>query len=139
MMDSACQKLLESRVPEFKNDISSILNSSSYSSKKLKLAVKNNVLISEADEGIYAIDLKLANKIHYSKELKEMPDNTKLIQYTLHVSIKEDEEYVEKKIPVREHDNIELAEALLIDLLIYIEDTYKNVDVDLGGIKSSLY
>ena len=68
-----------------------------------------------------------------------MPDNTKLIQYTLHVSVKEDEEYVEKELPVREHANIELAEALIIDLLIYIEDTYKNVDVDLGGIKSSLY
>lgn len=139
MMDSACQKLLESRVSEFKDDINSILSSSSYSSKELKLAVKNNVLISEADDGIHAIDLKLANKIHYSKQLREMPDNTKLIQYTLHVSVKEGEEYVEKELPVREHANIELAEALIIDLLIYIEDTYKNVDVDLGGIKSSLY
>jgi len=139
MMDSACQKLLESRVPEFKDDINSILSSSSYSSKELKLAVKNNVLISEADDGIHAIDLKLANNIHYSKQLREMPDNTKLIQYTLHVSVKEGEEYVEKELPVREHANIELAEALIIDLLIYIEDTYKNVDVDLGGIKSSLY
>ena len=54
MMDSACQKLLESRVPEFKDDIKSILSSSSYSSKELKLAVKNNVLISEADDGIHA-------------------------------------------------------------------------------------
>ncbi len=139
MIDRVSQKLLESRVPEFKDDIGTILSTASYSSKELKLAVKNKVLISEADDGIYALDLKLVNKIHYSKEFREMPDNTRVVKYILHACVQEGEEYVEKDIPVREHANIDLAEALIVDLLIYIEDTCKNIEVDLGGIKSSLY
>ena len=37
MIDRVSQKLLESRVPEFKDDIGTILSTASYSSKELKL------------------------------------------------------------------------------------------------------